>query len=123
MSEDVYRKNWMTAGQWECVKFLRDFFRGWHHMDPHRIKNAGPHGIEYNASAAAMKLATFDFNGLTRLVILAHDRCIRVDVEPSGPQMLKMFLHHRTREGLVHERHPTLEEAIADFGPREVWMP
>lgn len=57
-------------------------------------------------------LATFDFDHLTRLVILAHDRCIRVSVEPRSFQYLAICMWPRKEAGALHDRHPTIEEAI-----------
>ncbi len=58
-------------------------------------------------------LSTFDFDDLTRLVISAHDECIRAAVCPSGPGMVKIRLWPRTcREGKNYERHSTIETAI-----------
>jgi hypothetical protein len=58
-------------------------------------------------------LSTWDFNHLTRLVILAHDECIRVDVSPCAPRYLAIMMHPRVREGAMSQRHPTIEDAIA----------
>ena len=58
-------------------------------------------------------LSTFDFDHLTRLVILAHDRCIRVGVEPRTFRHLAISMFPRKVEGAMHDRHPTIEEAIA----------
>jgi hypothetical protein len=57
-------------------------------------------------------LSTWDYDHLTRAVIMAHDRCIRLDVQPCTPKLLRLVLHKRQREGGVSERHPTIEEAI-----------
>ena len=35
-------------------------------------------------------MSTFDFSGLTRLVIAAHDNCVRASIYQSGPRMLKV---------------------------------
>lgn len=60
------------------------------------------------------ELATFDFDGLTRLVVAAHMNCIRASVMSSGPSMIKIRLHSRTgRSGMMHERHPTIDDAVA----------
>jgi hypothetical protein len=56
--------------------------------------------------------ATYDRDALTRLVILAHDRCLRVAVCQSGPGRLRISAHPRQREGAMHRRHPTMEQAI-----------
>jgi hypothetical protein len=59
------------------------------------------------------ELATFDFDGLTRLVVAAHMNCIRAAVMSSGPRMVKIRLHgRRGRDGMMHERHPTIREAV-----------
>lgn len=58
-------------------------------------------------------LSTFDGDRLTRLVFLAHDHCIRVEIGCSGPHRVKIILSDRQREGRMHQRHPTLEQALA----------
>lgn len=60
--------------------------------------------------------STWDFDQLTRLVIAAHDECVRVEVSPSNPKHIKITLWPRHgRNGSLSERHPTIEDAIADF--------
>lgn len=58
----------------------------------------------------AFPLATFDFDGLTRLVLAAHEYAIRAEVGPSGPGRVKVRLWSRKREGAKHDRHPELSE-------------
>lgn len=58
-------------------------------------------------------LSTFDGGILTRLVFLAHDRAIRVEVQPSSHRYVTLLFHQRGREGGQSHRHPTLEEAVA----------
>ena len=110
--EQHYRKDWMSDDQWECAIFLADLFRGFHHVNG-TIKPSG-RGIEANVFNGNWA-ATYDYDGLTRAVIMAHDRMIRFEISGrTGPNMLKLFLHKRhCREGKMHERHPTLEQAIA----------
>ncbi|HTO29615.1 MAG TPA: hypothetical protein VL202_00325 [Pararhizobium sp.] len=61
-------------------------------------------------------LASWDFNQLTRLVIGAHDECIRIEVEPHGFGYLRINMWPRKgRDGAVHERHPSIEQAITDY--------
>ncbi|WP_342361353.1 hypothetical protein [Terrarubrum flagellatum] len=58
-------------------------------------------------------LATYDNDSLTRLVIAAHDRLVRVEISAVAPSRLRVAMWPRTgREGLLHERHPTMEQAI-----------
>lgn len=59
------------------------------------------------------QLSTFDFDCLTRLVISAHDNCVRATVLSSGSRMVKIWIHDRKgREGKMSQRHPTMEQAI-----------
>lgn len=62
------------------------------------------------------QLATFDSNYLTRLVIGAHDACIRVDINPHTFRHLSIAMWQRaSREGELHRRHPTIEQAIEKY--------
>lgn len=61
-------------------------------------------------------MATYDFDSLTRFVIMAHDECIRFGIETAGPRYLRLtFFNRGGREGLMYSCHPTLEQAIEDF--------
>jgi len=110
MSEYSYRKPWMSDDQNECFELLADLFQGYHHI----CSEPKEHGTGIALNTSCHRLATFDFSGLTRAVFLAHDRMIRLEIRPSGPGMLKLMLHKRhKREGRMHERHPTVEQALA----------
>jgi len=61
------------------------------------------------------ELATWDFNEMTRLVFLAHDRCIRVSVSAVSKGVLELAFHKRKRRGGMSQRHPTLEQAVEDW--------
>ena len=105
------RLDWMSDDQWECYEMLGDLFLGFHHVTG-RLHEWGT-GIKLNTTSVG-SFATFDFDSLTRTVVMAHDRMIRVEICPSGPGMLSLVLFKRhTREGPMHQRHPTIEEAIS----------
>lgn len=59
------------------------------------------------------QLATYDTDGLTALVLGAHEQAIRVEVAPRSFTHLCITMHPRERE---HDsqwgRHPTIEQAI-----------
>lgn len=62
------------------------------------------------------RMATFDFDALTRLVFAAHDRCARVSIEGSNFGRVRLVVYLRDgRDGRMHERHPTLEQAVAGW--------
>lgn len=84
-------------------------FRGLHNV-PGKIQDDG---IRIFVNVPASQLSTFDFDGLTRLVVLAHDECVRASINACNPQMVRIVFHDRTgREGHQYERHPTIEDAI-----------
>ena len=59
-------------------------------------------------------LGTYDFNHLTRFVILAHDRCMRVYIEPCNRQHLYIWIHQRDPwAGEMARGHDTLDQAVA----------
>lgn len=60
-------------------------------------------------------LSTYDFDFLTRLVIGAHEESIRIEINPKAFQYIQIVMHPRSRDGLKHERHPTIEQAVADY--------
>lgn len=103
---------WASDDQWACVLMLIAMFRGEHHL-PGEIKAAG-RGVRISAHAS--RFSTYDYSDMTRLVFMAHDRCIRAELCPSGPGRIGIMLHKRhKREGEMHERHPTLEQAVAEW--------
>lgn len=111
--ETCYRADWMSDDQWACARLLADLYGGFHHVPTNAIRQFGK-GI--SISHYRFHLATFDYDQLTRLVVLAHDRCIRAEVEGGGPGQLKIILHKRHhREGRMNERHPTLEDNVASI--------
>jgi hypothetical protein len=85
-------------------------YRGLHHV-PNEIKKH-PRYWETNVYDS---ISTFDFDVLTRLVLAAHRYAVRLEIDSSGPSLLKLRLFARVRHGNRYDRHPTIEEAIADY--------
>lgn len=54
-------------------------------------------------------MATFDFDRLTRLVVLAHKHRIRVDVSPAM-RYLRLQFHPRNDSADIYTGHPGLTE-------------
>jgi hypothetical protein len=58
-------------------------------------------------------LSTIDGCHLTALVVLAHDKMIRVSIEGVGPGYMRLRFHQRnTRTGSICEQCPTIEDHI-----------
>lgn len=99
----------MTQKQAEL--FFSILFRGKHHI-PNEIKE---HGSGFSVNVKWSSFATFDGNLLTRFVLLCHDECVRGEIINNYFQGLKIVIWKRKREGIVSERHPTIEDAIRLF--------
>lgn len=100
----------LTLTKEEATQFFIEFYCGEHHF-PSELKRFG-HGwaiLDHN------ELASFDYNHLTRLVVMAHDKSIRVGIQPASNRALRITLHKREK-GSTNDmnRHPDLESAI-DF--------
>lgn len=95
----------------EATDFFSELYMGKHHIPRGGVRPFG-NGFSVNHIG---DLSTFDFDKLTRLVFLAHDRCIRVEVSNSGPRMVKISIWKRQREGSMWQRHPTMEQALEQW--------
>lgn len=110
MDRILLTEDTMTTDQRACFDLLCRVFRGKHHA-PKRVYAHG-HGILCSVDPRD-GMSTFDSDLLTRLVVFAHDTCIRVELASSGPRMIGIILHQRhQRDGSMFYRHPTIEEAI-----------
>lgn len=64
-------------------------------------------------------LSTYDFDLLTKLVVLCHDNAIRFTVAPANSSHLRLMFHKRTRASAhISERHPSLEDAARGIRER-----
>ena len=93
-------------------RMLDKAYRGIYHVGG-RIKK-DKHYWEFSEH---QDLSTYDAELLTRLVIGAHDECLRLSVlGEGGPRRVKIRIHPRTgRDGSFYERHPTMEQAILNY--------
>lgn len=108
------RAPWMSDDQWRCAQLIAEVFGGFHHLPEFKSCADGVRVKPY-----ANDLGTWDFDHLTRLVILAHVRCIRVAVLASGMK-LEVRAYARDPNGTTSfKRHPNLHEAIARYAPEE----
>jgi hypothetical protein len=92
----------------EAKAFFSLFYGGEHHF-PNEIKQ---HGLGWSMVDKYKDFATYDGNELTRLVVTAHDFCMRVSLVPvAGPNpRMKICVWKRERDGDIGQRHPNLED-------------
>lgn len=110
MTEKPIRPGEMSANQYRCYAMLCDAVGGSHHIYG-KVFPATDNGITTVISGS---LATFDGDALTRLVVLAHDYCVRLEVSPASSRHLRLYLHARYREGSIWKRHPNIHRAVAN---------
>lgn len=107
-----FREEWMSDDQWLCALFLNRLFGGFHHVTA-PFREFG-RGICINTTTSYM--ATFDYDHLTKAVIMAHNWGVRLSISGSGPNMIKIALWKRhKRDGNISERHPTIEQAVEKY--------
>lgn len=95
------------------ANLLGDAFYGIYHLNPTSLRKVEWADPTYVAVVIDRPLATFDFDELTRLVVLCHDRLIRMQVRAAAPRYLKLeFSQRKERHGDKFSRHPTIEDAI-----------
>lgn len=98
----------------QVADLLGDLFVGLYHLDgAEKVDWGNGHHIEIRIKYK--EFASFDTNLLTKLVFLAHDRCLRVSINPRSAQALTLLFHQRQRNGSMSERHPTIEQALAMY--------
>ena len=92
---------------------IDDVFGGDHHVG--KIKWIGDAWKRCEFTTFESSISTFDFSYLTRLVVAAHDHCVRVAVENGGPRRLKVIISERklNASDALTGGHPALEEHVA----------
>jgi hypothetical protein len=60
-------------------------------------------------------LSSYDSSELTGLVLLAHDKAVRIEITAVFGGFFELVFHQRKREGNQFERHPTIEKAMEDL--------
>lgn len=94
---------------------LSRVYLGIHHVDGWCRRISDPYWVRVTVPG---ELGTYDFAEMTRLVIAAHDECVRVAAFPAGPRNLQLVFSLRGRPGRfldtsLMDTHPTMEQAIA----------
>lgn len=97
----------------DVAQILGIVFGGLYHISAklEKVKWDNVRAIEIKFGYANM--STWDYDRLTKLVVLCHDACIRLEIEPHTFNSLRFWFHRREgRDGDMCKRHPTIEQAI-----------
>lgn len=118
----AHLKHWCKKGEPSetgiAVAAMLDAWKGLHNLDDDDMaKSDWSHQRFVAVKIRHVSFSTYDFDYLTQLVFIAHDRCIRVDLMPGTKYMWVIFVP-RERVGGMSDRHPALEEAVAKWRER-----
>lgn len=92
---------------------LGDVFAGIHHLDNRLLAKTDWSNNYFIVVQIDNSLSTFDPPHLTWLVVLAHDRLLRLQIAARSRGRVELMFHPRKgREGGISERHPTLEQHL-----------
>lgn len=93
----------------EATEFFADLYCGEHHIPNYKVERFGRNGWSITDNVG---ISTYDYDRLTKLVVMAHDRCMRAEILPYGVKKYKIAIWKRNREGSLSFAHSTMEEAI-----------
>lgn len=95
---------------------LGDVWEGIYHLNSSGLQKADWSNKDTVSVTLRVELATIDSELLTRLVVLCHDRMLRLNIQGVGPGYLRFRFHQREkRSGRMYERYPTLEDHAAEI--------
>ena len=95
---------------------LGDVWEGIYHLNNSGLQKADWSNKDTVAVTLRVELATIDADLLTRLVVLCHDRMLRLNIQGVGPGYLRFRFHQREkRNGRMYERYPTLEDHTTEI--------
>lgn len=83
--------------------FFALFYRGHHHI-PGDLNEWGTGWAVYTND----ELSTWDWDSMTRLVVMAHDNHVRVSFVPKGMSKAYLVIHPRPK-GVRMSEHPDLD--------------
>ena len=96
------------------ANLLGEMVRGIYHLDVNKVDWSEQRRLVVNLDKyGSRRLSTWDWDELTRLVLLCHDRALRVELKPCNFRIIRLIFSQRTcRTGDFCTLHPTAEEAL-----------
>lgn len=113
--KSALKKEMSPLGE-SVADILGELFLGIYHLESVQLKKVNwTERDNLDVVLGYRSFSTYDDERLTRLVFLAHHRAIRVEIYPHSFKYLRLVFSKRSRLGAKHERHPTLDQAVATF--------
>ena len=94
---------------------LDDVWKGIYHINSSSLKNADWTNKDWIRLSIYGGLYSYDDDKLTRLVVLSHDRCLRLEINPCNFNHLELLFHQRNRIDDFYHRMPTMEDHLTDI--------
>ena len=97
---------------------LGDVFLGIYHLGISRLRKVDWTDDWCTVYMHDRSMSSVDSDELTRLLLLAHDRMIRVDIRAVAPRCMEIMFHQRhTRDRKlgISQWYPTMETHIAEL--------
>lgn len=92
---------------------LNDVWCGIYHIDGKSLSKVDWTNNDWIRISIYGGLYSYDDDKLTRLVVLAHDRCLRLEINPCNFNHLELLFHQRDRVADFYHRMPTMEDHLA----------
>lgn len=92
---------------------LGDVFEGIYHLNAKALRRAEWTNAIHIEIEMHGELATWDADNLTALVILCHDRCLRLAIRGGEKRgSIRLCFSPRTRDGNTYQRMPVLTDHV-----------
>jgi hypothetical protein len=92
----------------EVADILGGFAKGIYHMNGTSLSKADWQNESFIEVTVQGELSTFDGSGLTLLVLLAHDRGVRVGVKGAAPGYVRLRFLKPSESSTMPSAHPSL---------------
>jgi hypothetical protein len=103
----------------DVADFLADWYGGMHNfVHTTNIKKVNWSNDFVISVLFNRGMETYDNDLLTKLVVMSHDRLLRVEINPRTFRHLELVFHRRKREKSISRGMPTMEEHIANIRSR-----
>lgn len=98
----------------DVADFLADWYGGMHNfVHQTNIKKINWENDFWIEVPFRRGISTYDDSYLTRLVVMSHDRCLRVEINPRHRDYIEFVFHRRSRNSSdISKRMPTMEDHL-----------
>ena len=99
----------------KVLRFCSIIFGGLHNTPENTLRKTDWSNSHHIDITSFYSFSTIDDNKLTMLVLLAHDFKVRIEIQPCNFRYFRILFHQRKRDGMLHERHPTMEQVLKEW--------